>query len=216
MSDASGAVRVLVAADQPLLRAGIVACLQGRREFDVLGEVADLEATLRLARRDSPDVVVLDADARGGGTGAVQTLARACPRAHLVVLTASEAADDVLASVEAGAAAYVLKRVGVDEFRQVLRSVAAGGVYAPPELGSVLVQRRTADAPRDPLTALTRREREVLNLVSSGLSDKEIGRRLGLSAKTVAAHLTSVVSKLNLHGRVEAALYGHRLGLGTD
>jgi two-component system, NarL family, nitrate/nitrite response regulator NarL len=120
-------LRVMVADGHPLFRAGLVACLEGTDDLQVVGEAEDLETAVRMARRESPDVVVLDLSMPGDGIDGVQRIAGACPRVRIVVLSASTLANDVVGSIQAGAAGYVLKGVAVDEFLRAVRSVAAGG-----------------------------------------------------------------------------------------
>ena len=208
-------VRVVVVDDHPLLRAGLVATLNETPDMEVVAEASEADAAVRLARRLSPEIVLLDLRMPGGGPDAIRRLIEASATTRIVVLTASTRSEDMLRSVDAGAAAYVLKGVGGEDLVRVVRHVAAGGVYAPPELTWTVFEKHTDEAAPDPLSALSTRERDVLDLLASGLSDQQIGLHLGLSAKTVAAYLSRILSKLRLRSRVEAAVFGQRLGLGT-
>ena len=150
----------------------------------------------------------------GGGLNAARDITAACPATRVVMLTVSEDEDDILAAMKAGASGYVLKGAGADEVAAVIRQVAAGEVYVAPALAWGLL--REMSRPRtSPLDELTPREREVLELVGEGLSNQEIGDRLGLAEKTIKHHMTNILGKLQVRSRVEAALLAYREGIGS-
>ena len=162
--------------------------------------------------RELPDVMVLDIAMPGSGLAAAGRIGDACPATRIVMLTVSEDEDDILAAVKAGAAAYVLKGAGASELIDVIRAVHAGEVYVAPALAWGML--REMSAPRaGPYDDLTAREREVLELVAEGLSNQEIGERLGLAEKTIKHHMTNILGKLHVRSRVEAALLVARGGL---
>jgi two-component system nitrate/nitrite response regulator NarL len=165
-------LRVIVADDHALLRAGLVACLTDVGNMEVIGEAGDAEEAVRLARRKAPDIVVLDLRMPGGGLQALRRLPIASPEARIIVLTASAGGDDLHAALTTGAAAYVLKGVACEELLRIIRLVDAGGTYAPPGMVWALVRERSQAVPEDALARLSAREREVLGLLSSGLSDR--------------------------------------------
>jgi DNA-binding NarL/FixJ family response regulator len=132
------------------------------------------------------------------------------------MLTASEDEDDVVAAMKAGASGYVLKGVAGRELAAIVRSVAAGEVYVAPRLAWLLLREMSKPRRPAPLDDLTGREREVLELVASGLSNQEIGDRLCLAEKTIKHYMTNILSKLHVRSRVEAALLAHKAGLGED
>jgi DNA-binding NarL/FixJ family response regulator len=204
-------IRVGVADDHPMFRAGVVASLKEERDIEIVGEAVDAPSALALARAELPDVMILDIAMPGGGLLAAGQIASACPATRIVMLTVSEDEDDLLSAMKAGASGYVLKGAGAAELAGVIRSVTAGEVYVPPALAwGMLRELRT---PRSgPYDELTDREREVLQLVAEGLSNQEVGERLGLAEKTIKHYMTNILGKLQVRSRVEAALLVAREG----
>ena len=204
-------IRVAVADDHPMFRAGVVMSLREEEGIEVVGYAADGSAALALARAELPNVMVLDINMPGGGLEAAQRIAVACPATRIVMLTVSEDEDDLLAAMKAGASGYVLKGAGASELASVIRSVHAGEVYVAPALAwGMLREMRT---PRtSPYDELTERERDVLELVAEGLSNQEVGERLGLAEKTIKHYMTNILGKLQVRSRVEAALLVAREG----
>jgi DNA-binding NarL/FixJ family response regulator len=204
-------IRVAVADDHPLFRAGVIASLRDEPGIEVVGEAVDAPTALALARSELPDVMILDIAMPGGGLTAAASIASACPATRIVMLTVSEDEDDLLAAVKAGASGYVLKGAGASELAGVIRSVIAGDVYVPPALAWGML--RELRAPRSgPYDELTDREREVLQLVAEGLSNQEVAHRLGLAEKTIKHYMTNILGKLQVRSRVEAALLVAREG----
>ncbi len=207
-------VRVVVADDHPMFRAGVVGTLGAHPDILVVGEAEDAAGAVALARQHLPDVALLDITMPGGGLQAARDIGAACPATRVVMLTASEDEDDLLAAMKAGASGYVLKGAGATELVGVIRRVGAGEVYVSPGLAWGLL--REMSRPRTgPLDELTGREREVLELVASGLSNQEVGDRLGLAEKTIKHYMTNILGKLQVRSRVEAALLAYREGLGS-
>ena len=205
-------IRVGVADDHPMFRAGVVAALREVEDIEVVGEASDATSAVDLAVRELPDVMVLDIAMPGSGLWAAGRIGTSCPATRIVMLTVSEDEDDILTAVKAGAAAYVLKGAGASELIDVIRAVHAGEVYVAPALAWGML--REMSAPRaGPYDDLTAREREVLELVAEGLSNQEIGERLGLAEKTIKHHMTNILGKLHVRSRVEAALLVARGGL---
>jgi two-component system nitrate/nitrite response regulator NarL len=202
-------IRVVVADDHPMFRAGVVAALGSADDIVVLDQAADADGALRLAREHLPDVVLLDITMPGGGLNAARDITVACPATRVVMLTVSEDEDDLLAAMKAGASGYVLKGAGATELLGVVRTVAAGDVYVAPALAWGML--REMSKPRSsPLDELSVREREVLELVGEGLSNQEIGDRLSLAEKTIKHYMTNILTKLQVRSRVEAALLAYR------
>ena len=205
------AIRVAVADDHPMFRAGVVMSLREEDGIEVVGEAEDAASALAMARSELPHVMVLDINMPGGGLEAAQWIATVCPATRIVMLTVSEDEDDLLAAVKAGASGYVLKGAGGSELARVIRSVHAGEVYVAPALAWGML--REMQAPRtSPYDELTEREREVLELVAEGLSNQEVGERLGLAEKTIKHYMTNILGKLQVRSRVEAALLVAREG----
>jgi DNA-binding NarL/FixJ family response regulator len=207
----SGTIRVAVADDHPMFRAGVVGSLREAGDIEVVGEASDAASALALARAELPDVIILDIAMPGGGLVAAREIGAVCPATRIVMLTVSEDEDDLLAAVKAGASGYVLKGAGASELVSVVRSVSAGEVYVAPALAWGML--REMQTPRtSPFDELTEREREVLELVAEGLSNQEIGDRLGLAEKTIKHYMTNILGKLQVRSRVEAALLVAREG----
>lgn len=204
-------VTLVVVDDHPLYRAGVVRTLADAPDLRVLGEGASADDALELVRRAQPKVVLLDLSMPGGGVEAARRIAADFPDTMIVMLTASENDDDIMESLAAGARGYVLKGVGAHDLLSVVRAVAAGGSYVSPSLaGRLLVTMKAKGADRaakSPLAALTDREEEILRQVAAGKSNKEVGRALGLQEKTVKHYMTSILQKLQLRNRTEAALF---------
>jgi DNA-binding NarL/FixJ family response regulator len=194
-----------------MFRAGVVGSLREVQGIEVVGEAGDAESALILARLEMPDVIILDIAMPGSGLTAAREIAAACPATRIVMLTVSEDEDDLLAAVKAGASGYVLKGAGAGELVSVIRSVNAGEVYVAPALAWGML--REMQTPRtSPFDELTEREREVLELVAEGLSNQEVGDRLGLAEKTIKHYMTNILGKLQVRSRVEAALLVARGG----
>lgn len=149
----------------------------------------------------------------GGGIRAAADIATAAPATRIVMLTASEDEDDLIAAMKAGAKGYVLKGVWARELTGVIRSVHAGDVYVAPALAWDLLPEMSEPRQKDPLSELTPREREVLELLATGLSNQEIGMRLSLAEKTIKHYMTNILAKLQVRSRVEAALLAQRAGI---
>lgn len=177
----------------------------------VVGQAASGEEALRLARDLLPDVVLLDIALPGkNGLVVAGEIAVACPATKIVMLTVSEHEDDLLAALKAGARGYVLKGVSARELASVVRAVAGGEVYVSPPLAAGMLMELTRDRPHDPLADLTDREREILDGVAQGLTNREIGERLHLAEKTIKHYMSNVLQKLQVRSRVEAALIAAR------
>ena len=204
-------IRIAVADDHPMFRAGVVMSLREEDDIDVVGEAADAASALALARNELPDVMVLDIAMPGSGLDAARAIAAACPATRIVMLTVSEDEDDLLAAMKAGASGYVLKGAGASELARVIRSVNAGEVYVAPALAWGMLREMRTPRPT-PYDELTEREREVLELVAEGLSNQEVGERLGLAEKTIKHYMTNILGKLQVRSRVEAALLVAREG----
>ena len=209
----SDPIRVLIADDHPLFREGVAHSLAAEPDMALVGQAVSGEEALSLARDLLPDVLLLDIAMPGkGGLAAAAEIAAACPATKIVMLTVSEHEDDLLAAFKAGARGYVLKGVSARELANVVRVVASGEAYVSPSLAAgVLVEMTRSRAP-DPLNELTEREREILQLVAQGLTNREIGERLHLAEKTVKHYMTNVLGKLHVRSRVEAALLAARRG----
>lgn len=203
-------LHVAIVDDHPLFREGVAHTLQAQPGIEVVGEGASAADAIRIAGDRLPDVMLLDVSMPGDGLEAARAISASWPVVKLVMLTVSENEDDVTAALRAGARAYVLKGVAARELVRILHAVAAGEVYVTPSLAASLLFEMTSGsggtATVNPLDELTERERQILERVAAGDSNKEIGFLLHLSEKTVKHHMTNIFQKLQVRNRVEAAL----------
>ncbi len=216
----SGPTRVLVVDDHALFRDGLVEILRSQPDFTVVGAASDGAEGLTMARRLNPDLALMDLSMPGiDGLTATSLLASERPTIKVVVLTIRDSRAEVLAAVRAGACGYLLKTMRADQILQFLRGLRDGEAAIAPSLARYILDefRRLplpeADPPARTDPGLTRRETEVLVLAAQGRSDKEIAKELSLSVYTVKAHMRSVLAKLQVGGRREAARRLRRIDL---
>lgn len=202
-------IQIVVIDDHPLFREGVVSTLRAEADFEILGEGTSASEAIRLAGEHLPDLMLLDINIPGGGLTAVPKIVATSPVTKIVMLTASEAEDDVVTALKAGARAYIVKGVAARELKTILRSVHNGEAYVTPALAASLLsdfQEQAAKKAPNPLQDLTEREHEILEHVAIGKSNKEIAAELFLSEKTVKHHMTNILQKLHVRSRVQAAL----------
>lgn len=204
-------IEILVVDDHPLFRQGVVGSLALVPDFKVVGETSSGEDALALALGLMPDVVLLDVSMPGwGGIVTAEKMALACPATAIVMLTAADDKDKLLAALKAGARGYVLKGVSAKELADVVRAACAGEVYVSPSIAAEMLVSLTRGKAPDPLQELTEREREILQLIGTGLTNREIGEKIFLSEKTIKHYVTNILQKLQVRSRVEAALLASR------
>ncbi|MDM7885194.1 response regulator transcription factor [Curtobacterium sp. RHCKG23] len=205
-------IRVVVADDHPIVRAGIVALLQDADDVSVVGQASDGETAVAIALAERPDVVLMDLRMPGidGDEATARILTRE-PGIRVLILTTYESDDQILAAIEAGAAGYLLKAAPESEILAGLRATARGETALAPSAAAALVRRATTKAPAGP--TLSPRELEVLQLVAQGGSNPAIGRALFLSETTVKTHLGHVFEKLGVNDRTRAVTRAMELGL---
>lgn len=205
-------VRVAVLDDQPLYREGVIYSLSQNNGFVVVGQGASAEEAVTIARDTLPDVMLLDLKMPGGGIEAARAITNECPAVKVVMLTVSEEEEHVTSALQAGASGYVLKGVGGAELAQTLHSIVAGEAYITPALAARLLTsvRREQEQPVGSAipreAGLNRREEQILELLSTAMTNREIAERLDLSEKTVKRYMTNILQKLQARNRVEAAL----------
>ena len=202
-------ISVAIIDDHPLFRDGVACSLSESGIFSVLAQGGSSDEAIRIARDTRPDILLLDLSMPGGGLQAIAAVRRLVPGQKIVVLTVSEAGDDVLMALREGVDGYILKGVGSKDLLDALVGVAAGQRYVSPLLSARLLadlSTRVDRLPTDPMAQLTSRERQVLDLVADGLSNKGIGLKLNLHEKTVKHHLSRIFFKLKVSNRTEAAM----------
>jgi len=208
-------IQLVIVDDHPLFREGLIQTLRAEPDFEIVGEAGTADEAVRLAGELLPDVVLLDITLPGGGLNAACSIAATSPVIKIVMLTASEAEEDVLAALKSGARGYILKGVSGRELVKIVRDVYAGEAYVTPSLAASLLSEMSGlpgPAPSDdPRDGLTERERGILEKVAAGLSNKEIAAQLFLSEKTVKHYMTNILQKLHVRNRVEAALVAQKM-----
>lgn len=210
----SSEIEILVVDDHPMFRQGVVNSLQLMPEFKVVGETSSGEKALELALALMPDVVLLDVSMPGwNGIVTAERIALACPATTIIMLTASEDKDKLLAALKAGARGYVLKGVSAKELADVICSTYAGEVYVSASIAAEMLVSLTKGKAPDPLQELTQREREILLLIGTGLTNRAIGEKISLSEKTIKHYVTNILQKLQVRNRLEAALLANKHGL---
>jgi len=206
-------IRVLLADDHAVLREATAELVDHQPDMAVVGQTGTGDDTVRLARQLRPDVIVMDlAMPRGSGLAATRRILAECPQTRVLVLTAHEDPAHVIPLLEAGAVGYLPKTVGLNELLAAIRATSRGESVLPPAIASVVVRHLAGEGAPGARPDLTAREMEVLGLVARGLSNHQIARDLGLSVRTVEAHLTHIYDKLDVSSRTEAALLAERRG----
>ncbi|HMY28906.1 MAG TPA: response regulator transcription factor [Agitococcus sp.] len=202
--------RILLVDDHTLFRSGIRALLASQEDIDVVGEAGEGSEALKLCQILKPDIVLLDLNMPGlSGLEVLKLMLEDSHQQLVIMLTLSEEAEDLLKALQLGAKGYLLKNSNVDYLVNAIRLVAQGGTAIQPEMTSTLVAglRQNKKEETEEKEQLTLREKEVLKLVSSGQSNKEIARKLDIGESTVKFHIQSILRKLNLSSRVQAAVY---------
>jgi DNA-binding NarL/FixJ family response regulator len=208
-------IRVLLVDDHAVLRGGLERLLAGEPDIEVVGTAADGDDAVREARRTRPDVVLMDLQMPGtDGVTATRRIV-ADGGSDVLVLTSFSDAERIVAALDAGAVGYLLKDADPEEVIAGVRAVSRGESPLHPRAARQLLGARQAGHAGAGVD-LTPREQEVLVLVRQGLANKQIARRLGISERTVKAHLTSVFARIGVVDRTQAALWAERRGLGDQ
>ncbi|MFE9660810.1 response regulator [Streptomyces sp. NPDC005955] len=216
-------VRVVIADDEPLIRAGIRLILTSDPEIEVVAEAANGREAVALALSHAPDVVLLDIQMPVmDGLAALGELRRAAPAVRAIILTTFGERDNVLRALESGGAGFLLKDTAPAELIGAVRAAAAGDAYLSPAATRHVVDQLASDrtaarggAARARVAQLSDRERDVLALLGEGLSNADTGRRLHMSEATVKTYVSRILAKLECDNRVQAALLARDAGLGT-
>jgi two-component system, NarL family, nitrate/nitrite response regulator NarL len=211
MMSESRIIRLVLADDHPIYRDGLVRILETAEGIEVIGQAQDGEAAAALCEDLVPDVALLDISMpKGGGIGALSRIMQMEKPPLVAMLTVSENETDLVQAMKLGATGYILKGVGGSELVDVVRDLAAGRSYVAPGLAGRLLAGMRAAPPGatapNPLEDLSRREEDILKLVALGLSNKEVGAKLDIQEKTVKHYMTSIMQKLHVRNRVEAAM----------
>ena len=207
-------VRIVVVDDHTLFRRGITALLARVPDFEVVGEAADGFEGIKAVAAGRPDVVLLDLHMPGlTGIEAMQAILRENPGTHVVMLTVSEEAEDLMAALRAGALGYLLKNIDSDFLVESIRRAANGDSVMSPEMSGKLLRELRAGTDLAPVPALSPREREIVGCLTRGASNKEIARELAIAESTVKIHVQHILRKLELASRVQVAVWAIEHGI---
>ena len=203
-------VRIFLLDDHEVVRRGIAELLSAVPGFEIVGEAGTVEQALARVLAAKPDVAVLDARLPdGSGIDVCREIRSALPDTYCLILTSYDDQDAVLSSVLAGASGYVLKEVRTSGLVDAIRQVALGRSLIDPAVIAQVMDRVREGSPTDSrLASLTQREREVLDLIADGLTNRQIGERMFLAEKTVKNYVSSLLGKLGMERRTQAAVFG--------
>ena len=207
-------IRVLLVDEHGVVRAGLRQLLDSFDGVECVGAAADGAEAVAMTKERSPDVVLMDISMPVmDGIDATRAIAASCPQTNVVVLTSFSDRERILRALDVGAVGYLLKDAEPDELLRGIRAAACGeSPLAPKAARTILAARHSRQATRAGDEELSEREREVLVLLAEGLANKQIARRLGISEKTVKAHLTHVFRRIGVTDRTQAALWAERNG----
>jgi DNA-binding NarL/FixJ family response regulator len=211
--------RVLIADDDDLMRAGLVELLADEPEIEIVGQASTGRQAVERARQLAPDVVLMDVRMPDlDGIGATRELARAAPAARVLILTTFEQDDYVFGALRAGASGFLLKRARPEELIAAVHTIAAGDSLLSPSVTRRVIDRMAQQptpelADQAKLDGLTPREREVLELIARGLSNREIAAALAVEASTIRTHVKRILMKLELRDRVQAVIFAYESGV---
>lgn len=214
-------IRILLADDHTILRAGLRMMLNAQPDMEVIGEAQDGRQAINTTMNLQPDIVLMDITMPDmNGIEATRQIKRVAPEVKVLVLTMHENDEYVFQALRAGASGYILKEAADTELITALHVLRSGQFYLSPSAQSVIVgdylQRVHTGEEKDSYNNLTEREKEILKLVAEGYTNNQIAERLVISPKTVDTHRTHVMDKLNLHSRAELVKYAMRRGLLED
>jgi two-component system NarL family response regulator len=202
-----GKIRILIADDHPVVRAGLRAIIDTEQDMIVVAEASDGPSAVAAFARHQPDVALIDLRMPGmDGAQVIAQIRRQVPNANIIVITTYDADEDVFRAVQAGARGYLLKETVAEDMMGAIRTVHSGRRLIDPEVSARLVDRMSAPT-------LTSREVGVLQLVARGMSNREIGSALAMAEETVKAHLKHVFQKLGVTDRTEAAFLALQRGI---
>lgn len=215
-------LKILLVDDHALFRAGIASLLASREDVEVVGQAQDGEEALEAAHRLMPDLILMDVHMPNvNGIEATRRIKAELPYVKVVMLTVSDQDQDLFEAIKSGAQGYLLKNLEPNELFDYLEGISRGEAPISRAMASRILSEFASQASREraprtpePIGALTAREKEVLKLVASGATNREIAVALTLTENTVKNHLRNILEKLHLENRVQAAAYALKMGLG--
>jgi DNA-binding NarL/FixJ family response regulator len=212
-------IRILIADDHIVMREGLSALIDEEPNLDVIAQAANGQEAIDLYAQTKPDIVLMDlAMPDKDGLEAIKEILAFDPEAKILVLTSYSDETKVFAAIQAGALGYLLKATSAEELLLAITHVYQGNSYLPPAIARQVIHG--IKKPSSQVTAanptLTRREFNILELLSQGLSNKEMAEQLTISERTVSGHVANILTKLNLENRTQAALYAQKFGISAD
>lgn len=205
-------ISVAVIDEQPLFREGVCSVLASWKHCERVARGCNYDEALNITKSFKPNVMLLDFHLPGGGLNALKAISETGSITKTIMLTATQREDDLSASFRAGARGYTAKDVAAEQLVSIVKTVHDGGLYTEPTFASELLAQRYVEKHKetDVFRSLTKRERDILSLVSEGMTNKEIAARFKISEKTVKHYMTSLMQKLQVRNRVEAALIARK------
>jgi DNA-binding NarL/FixJ family response regulator len=216
---ADAKIRVLIVEDHDLFRTGLAAYIGGEADFDVVGQASGGNMGVRLAAELAPDVVLMDLRMPDlDGIDAIRTVLSGRPDTKIVALTVATDDRDIAAALNAGACAFLVKDSPIEDIAAALRAAASGSAWLSPRAAESVLGRLRYEQPEpgssEALSQLSARETEVLRLIARGLENSQIAEVLDISPSTAKNHVSSILTKLGLPNRIQAAIYAIRSELG--
>lgn len=207
-------IRVIIADDHDLVRQGIRAFLQTQADISIVGEARNALEAAQVCAREHPDVALLDmVMPDGGGVEAARRIAECSPQTRSVMLTSFDGENEIRAALDAGVLSYVLKDIAAEELANTIRKANRDEAVLHPRAAAVLMRSlRNRSANESGLQSLSQREREVLECIAEGMSNAQIAERLEIGEKTVKSHVSSMLGKLELTDRTQAAVMAWKRG----
>ena len=209
-------IKILLIDDHSLFRSGLKFLLNNQEDIEVIGEAQNGSEGIKLAQKLNPDIILLDLDMpRMGGKETLQNLLNINPDLNVLILTVSEDNDDLIQCMTLGAKGYLLKNINTDFLLDSIHKVYEGNNILSPAMISTLIDQfrpNEKEKDEDLYDSLTPREKEILAWLTKGISNKEIARFLSVSESTIKLHVQNILRKLNLHSRVQAAIYAQEHG----
>ena len=212
----NGMIKVLIVDDHAIVRKGIIALLETEKDIQVVGEASDGSQAITMADQLKPDMIIMDLVMPGvNGIDAIRQITTQDQTAKILVLTSFATDDKVFPALKAGALGYLLKDSNPQELLDAIRQVSKGESWLHPSVAKKVLKELTHTSTPSNLEELTERETEVLKLVAQGMSNREIADQLVISEATVRTHVSSLLAKLHLASRTQAALFALREGLAS-
>jgi DNA-binding NarL/FixJ family response regulator len=207
-------IRILIADDHPIVREGLSAVLETQPDFEIVGQATNGAQAVERAAALRPDVILLDLELPElDGVAALRAIRTSDPAAKVIIFTAFDTDERILAAVQAGAQGYLLKGAPREDLFQAIRVVHGGGSLLQPVVAARLLRQVSGAASATPTESLTERELEVLHLLAKGRQNKEIANELWISERTVKFHVSAILAKLQVGNRTEAVGKAAQLGL---